>query len=296
MVPVNVAAAFAAIPAWFKHAPGAGLTLPDFVVPVFLFSLGLSASFSFRARVRARGFGRTFLHALVRSVVLFAFGSIGILLVDHSTRWEILQMLGAVGLFSFFFLLLPAWPRLGAATLVLAVVEILRPLGLGTMMNAWYDTGIAGPWGTFSLSFFVVAASSLGEMVRDGSAGRRLLASGLFAAALCAAGLAALPLFPFSKHALSLSYILFTAGVSSALLAVFVLVREVWGARLPVLAGLGRNALVLNMLHAVIAVIVQSLLSDAISVGLVWVVSFAVLGVCIVAAVVLDRAHLYVKL
>ena len=112
MVPVNVAAPFLLIPAWFKHAPADGLTLPDFVVPAFLFSLGLSAALSFKARRQRTGLGRTFLHALIRSAVLFAFGTVGILLVDQGARWEILQMLGATGLFSFFFLLLPPWPRL----------------------------------------------------------------------------------------------------------------------------------------------------------------------------------------
>lgn len=296
MVPVNVAAPFSAIPAWFKHAPGPGLTLPDFVVPLFLFSLGLSAAFSFKARMRDRGFGRTFLHALLRYVVLFAFGSIGILLVDHSARWEILQMLGATGLFSFFFLLLPPWPRLGAAALLLAFVEILRPLGLGGLMNAWYDTGIAGPWGTFSLSFFAVTASALGELVKDAQSGRRLSATTLSAGVLCAAGLVALLVFPFSKHLLSLSYILFTAGISSALLALFVLLREIWNVKLPIVGSLGRNALVLYMLHSVLGVGVQALLGDAVDAGLAWAVSFLVLGVCILAAVLMDQKGLYVKL
>jgi len=296
MVPVNVAAVFSAIPAWFKHAPKTGLTLPDFVVPAFLFSLGLSASFSFRTRTRDRGLGRTFLHALIRSTVLFAFGSIGILLVDHSTRWEILQMLGATGLFSFFFLLLPPWPRLGAAALLLAAVEILRPFGLGGLVNAWYDTGIAGPWGTFSLSFFAISASSLGELVKDSSSGRRLSRTALFAGVLCAAGLLALPFFPFSKHLLSLSYILFTAGVSSALLALLVLTRELWGVKLPVLGSLGRNALVLYMLHAVLGVIALALLGDAVAAAPAWGVSILVLGICILAAAVMDSRKLYVKL
>ena len=296
MVPVNVAADFRAIPAWFKHAPGAGLTLPDFVVPAFLFSLGLSASFSFRARVRDKGFGRAFLHALVRYTVLFAFGSIGILLVDHSARWEILQMLGITGLLSFFFLLLRPVPRLAAAALLLAGVEVLRPLGLGALMNGWYDTGIAGPWGTFSLSFFAIVASSLGELVKDASSNRRLSMAALFAVTLCAAGLAARVFFPFSKHGLSLSYILFTAGISSALLAALVAVREMMGMKLPVVGSLGRNALVLYMLHAVIGVVAAALLGDDIGAGLAWAVSFAVLGVCILAAIVLDRRKLFIRL
>ncbi len=296
MVPVNVAAVFQAIPAWFKHAPGAGLTLPDFVVPAFLFSLGLSASFSFKARVRDRGFGRTFLHALLRSAVLFAFGSIGILLVDHSSRWEILQMLGATGLFSFFFLLLPRWPRLAAAAVLLALVETLRPLGLGSLMNAWYDTGIAGPWGTFSLSFFAITASSLGELVRDASPEKRFSVTTLFVAALAAAGLIAHIFFPFNKHLLSLSYILFTAGVSAAVLALLVLLREMAGLKIPLAGSLGRNALVLYMLHSVLGIGIQALLGDAAPAGLAWGASFFVLGVCTLVAVVMDRKGLYVKL
>ena len=296
MVPVNVAAVFTSIPAWFKHAPAAGLTIADFVVPVFLFSLGLSASFSFKARRRDRGLGRTFLHALLRSAVLFAFGSIGVLLVDHSARWEILQMLGATGLFAFFFLLVPPWPRLAAAVLLLAIVETLRPLGLGSLMLAWYDTGIAGPWGTFSLSFFAITASALGELVKDASAKKRWSVAAVFAVVLCAGGLTALFFIPFSKHLVSLSYVLFTAGVSAALLALFVLAREAAGIRLPVIGSMGRNALVLYMLHAVMGVGVQALLGDDISAGAAWGVSFLVLGACVVVAVVLDRKKLYVKL
>jgi len=296
MVPVNVAATFTAIPAWFKHAPATGLTLADFVVPAFLFSLGLSASFSFRSRVRDRGFARTLLHALIRYALLFAFGTIGILLVDHATRWETLQMLGATGLLSFFFLPIPPWPRLAAAAVLLAAVEVLRPLGLGGLINGWYDTGIGGPWGTASLSFFAIAASSLGEMLRDETSGRRLALSGAFALVLGAAGLIARAFFPFSKHLLSLSYILFTAGVASAVLCLLVLARELWGLKLPLTGSMGRNALLLYMLHAVIGVGVQALLGGGASAAAAWGASLLVLAVCAAAAVVLDRRKIHVKL
>jgi predicted acyltransferase len=296
MVPVNVAATFASIPAWFKHAPADGLTLPDFVVPAFLFSLGLSASFSYGSRVRDRGFSRTLLHAFIRYAVLFAFGSIGILLVDHASRWETLQMLGATGLLSFFFLPIPPWPRIAAAAVMLAAVEVLRPLGLGALLQGWYETGLGGPWGTFSLSFFAVTASALGELLRDESSGRRLAVSGVAALVLGAAGLAALDLAPLSKHLLSLSYILFTAGVSSALLCFLVLLRELAGLKLPVAASMGRNALLLYMLHAVIGVGAQALLGDGASAGAAWAASLLVLAVCAGVALVLDRRKIYLKL
>jgi predicted acyltransferase len=304
MVPVNVAASFVSIPSWFKHAPAAGLTIADFVVPVFLFSLGLSASFSFTSRVEKKGLGKTLLHALARYAVLFAFGTIGIILMDpgrgtpwHAgAGWEVLQMLGATGLFSFFFLLLPPWPRLAAAVLLLAVVEALRPLGLGNLMRGWYDTGLAGPWGTFSLSFYAISASFLGEMVKNAKSGTRALASGLVAGGMAIAGGVALVFFPPSKHLLSLSYILLGGAVSSALLAALVVWREQLKWPLLLLGSLGRNPLMLYMLHAVLGLALHALMPDNVAAWEAWTASLAVLAVCTAAAVVLDRRKVFIRL
>ncbi len=50
MIPINAAKEFTAVPTWFKHAPGAGLTVADLIVPAFLSALGVSSSFSLRRR------------------------------------------------------------------------------------------------------------------------------------------------------------------------------------------------------------------------------------------------------
>jgi predicted acyltransferase len=296
MVPINVAAPFNVIPGWFKHAPALGLTFADFILPCFLFSLGLSASFSFSKRVNDKGFGRTLLHAFIRYAVLFAFGSAGILLVDRTASWEILQMLGATGIFSFFFLLLPPWIRLGAASAMLACVEVLRPLGLGSLMAGWYDSGLAGPWGTFSLSFFIIAASALGELIREADARKRLAFSAVFGGAMIAAGIAAAFFLPFSKHLLSLSYILFTCGVSSAVLALLVVITEMRGAGLGFVASLGRNPLLLYMLHAVLGVIAVMIAGADAAPLAAWGACILVVGICIGAALALDAKKLYVRL
>jgi len=296
MVPVNVGAPFSAIPGWLKHAPALGLSFADFILPCFLFSLGLSASFSFSARVREKGFGKTLLHALVRYAVLFAFGTAGILLVDHSARWEILQMLGATGIFSFFFLLLPPWVRLGAAAVMLACVEVLRPLGLGNLMVGWYDSGLAGPWGTFSLSFLIITASVLGEMIRDADARKRLAYSAGFGGAMIVAGIAAGFFLPFSKHLLSLSYILFTGGISAGVLALLVLITEMGGAGLGFVASLGRNPLLLYMLHAVLGTIALAIAGAEAGWLAAWGACALVLAVCIAAAWALDAKKIYVRL
>ncbi len=296
MIPVNVAAPYLGIPAWFKHAPGPGLTLADLVVPLFLFSLGVSAGLSWKRRVAEKGYGHTLLHALLRNTLLCAFGVAGMLLADPGARWEVLTMLGATGMFSFFFLGLHPWPRLAAALLVLAAVEILRPLGLGALMAGWYDTGLAGPWGTFSLSFFAISASAIGELAAGLPTARRLAALSGAGAVLAAAGAAALLQSPFSKHALSLSYILFTAGLSAGLLALLAAWREALRLPLPFLGGLGRNPLLFYMLHAVLGLVVLALFPADSPAGTAWAAALAVLVICTVAAVLLDKRRLYVKL
>jgi predicted acyltransferase len=296
MIPVNVAAPYAGIPAWFKHAPADGLTVADLVVPLFLFSLGMSAGFSWRRRVAERGYGRTLLHAVIRNALLCAFGVAGMLLADPGDRWEVLTMLGVTGMFSFFFLGLRPLPRIAAGLLLLTVVEVLRPLGLGDLIVRWYDTGLGGPWGTVSLSFFPIVASALGELAVEQPPSRRLTILGLAGLLLAAAGAAALAYSPFSKHLLSLSYVLFTAGLSAVILALLAAGREMVHVRLPFLDAMGRNPLLLYMLHSVLGLGALALFAAGSPEWLAWTSAGGVLVICVLTAVVLDWRKLYLKL
>lgn len=296
MVPVNVAAPFAAIPAWFKHAPGPGLTIADLVVPVFLFSLGVSAGLSWSRRVAEKGYGRTLLHAAIRNALLCAFGMTGMLIADPGARYETLTMLGVTGMFSFFFLGLRPLRRMTVVILLLALVEALRPVFLGKLMEGWYGTGLAGPWGTFSLSFFSVTASALGEIVAGFLPQRKMATLAGAGALLAAAGAGALLYAPLSKHLLSLSYVLLTGGISAGLFAFLVLLREVLVLRLPVLGSLGRNPLLLYMLHAVLGLAAVALFSTGSPEWLAWLASLGVLALCVAVGLLLDRFRLYVKL
>lgn len=158
MIPGNTLMDFVRVPAWAKHAPGAGLHIADFVLPAFLFAMGISASFSLARRVADRGFWRTLLHGLLRYGLLFAFGTIGYFLVWQQANWEILQLLGLAGAFAFLFMFLKPLPRLAAAAALLAACEILRPLGLEATFRAWYPSGIGGPLGFLPFAVLPLAA------------------------------------------------------------------------------------------------------------------------------------------
>ena len=132
--------------------------------------------------------------------------------------------------------------------------------------------------------------------MKDATAGKRTLASGLMAGGMAVAGGVALLFFPPSKHLLSLSYILLGGAVSSALLAALVIWREHLKWPLPLVGSLGRNPLLLYMLHAVLGLALHALVPENVAVWEAWASSLVVLAVCTTAAVVLDRRKIYIKL
>jgi predicted acyltransferase len=116
MLPVNAAMDFRGIPAWFKHAPSDGATMPDFIMPAFLIALD---------------------HAMLRYFALFAFGTVGFFLVWHQKSWEILQMLGMTGALAFPLLFLPpAWRLASAIGEILAPMPRRRRAGLAAFLDA----------------------------------------------------------------------------------------------------------------------------------------------------------------
>jgi predicted acyltransferase len=298
MLPVNAAMDFESIPAWFKHAPGEGLTMPDFIMPAFLLSLGISSTFSLARRRAETGTRRTLLHGLLRYALLFAFGSIGYLAVWKSANWEVLQMLGLSGALAFPFLFLKPLPRSLAAALILLAVEILRPGLFGPAFQAWYASGIGGPLGAIPLAAIPIASSALGELLKDRSWPRRAITAGLAGLALLAGGLVAtLALGAINKHLLSLSYLLVTAGSALIALAGLEGLVAALGARdLPLLGPLGRNPLLAYMAGGILTLGMRAFLPASLAPALAWLASLALLGLMTGLAILLDRKRLYLRL
>jgi len=89
MILVNILAGFNAIPPWLKHATAPGsVDVPDFVIPSFLFIMGVAFDISFTRSRMARGTGRTVWRFVRRSLLLVAFGILGSLLLRHNVISE----------------------------------------------------------------------------------------------------------------------------------------------------------------------------------------------------------------
>jgi predicted acyltransferase len=297
MLPINTALDFERIPDWFKHAPGQGIYLADFVMPAFLFSLGLSSSLSFRRRLAEKGLARTAGHALFRYGLIFLFGTIGFFLVWKRENWEILQMLGLTGLATFPFLFLkPVW-RAAAALALLAAVEALRPSVFGPAFGAWYRSGIGGPLGTIPLAAIPIAASALGEAISGLSWKGRAAGAALAGVLALGAGLALSRLSAPDKHLLTPSYLLVALGAAALALACLeALVRAAGGADIPLLGALGRNPLLAYMAGGILTLAARAILPPGAEEGLAWAASLATLAIMVPACALLDRRGLRLRL
>jgi predicted acyltransferase len=296
MLPVNAGMEFANLPAWMKHAPGPGITMADFIMPVFLYALGVSSSFSLPRRLQEKGLVRTLLHALRRYGLLFVFGTIGFVAVWGSRNWEILQMLGMAGALAFPFLFLPPAGRAAAAAALLALVQALRPAFFDATFRAWYGSGIGGPAGAIPLAAIPLAASALGEILRGRPWGRRTAAAAAAGAACLAAGTGLSFLVPVDKHMLSVSYLVLTFGAACLALSALTLFDPLVGGRLPPLGALGRNPLLAYMLGGVLTLGLRAWVPVGIPAWGAWACSLGVLALVTAVCIVLDWKRISIRL
>ena len=297
MLPVNAAMEFDRIPAWFKHAPGDGINMADFIMPAFLFSLGLSSSLSLKRRLAERGPARTAGHALFRYGLIFAFGTIGFFLVWKGNNWEILQMLGLTGILAFPFLFLkPIW-RGVAALGILVCVEVLRPLLFGPAFQAWYASGIGGPLGTIPLAAVPIAASALGQALAGLPWAKRASVAAIAGAATLGLGLGLSFITAPNKHLLTPSYLFMTVGAAALALSCQECVIHLAKDRdIPVLGALGRNPLLAYMAGGILTLVIRSFLPAGLPAPAAWASSLATLAVMVLASALLDRRGLHIRL
>ncbi|MEM7308241.1 MAG: DUF5009 domain-containing protein [Planctomycetota bacterium] len=273
------------IEAQCEHVEWHGFRLWDLIFPLFLFLAGLSMPLSFAAR-RARGASERelHLHALRRGATLVALGVVynGLLTFD----WEHLRyasVLGRIGLAwmlaAFCVLRLSLRGQVAVAAGLLlgywaALAWIPVPgvgaghLEPGATLTDWFDRRflpgrlhrtVRDPEGLLS-TLPAVATALFGAftgrwMAATKRDGRRLL--GLVAAGLVALALGALwhLAFPINKNLWSSSFVLWTAGLSLLLVALFHLVVDVWGWRrlaFPLVV-IGSNSILIYMLQGFVA-------------------------------------------
>ncbi|MCX7973890.1 MAG: DUF5009 domain-containing protein [Candidatus Aminicenantes bacterium] len=249
MVLLNALYFYEAVPNWLKHAPDDGLTLPDLGVPIFLFALGVSYRISLEKWLEKAGRKKTIFHYILRYLVLWTFGFFGELMVFGHFTWGVLATIGAVGLYCLPLLFLPSFARLVISLLLLLAYQ-------GAILSGvpiyFIQDGLGGPLATFAWGFVVIVAASCGAWMKERLIQKKMISSFLAGLILTLVGFLLSYQIPFNKHKVSLSYIIFTTGLSLIIfLASFILI-DVWKVKEPVFIILGKNPLLIYMLSGIL--------------------------------------------
>jgi uncharacterized membrane protein len=121
------------------------MVITDVAAPMFLFSIGISYELSFGRRLASQGKRQTVKHFMIRYFILFCFGFFGELLVLKRVSWDVLAVIGTVGIYSLPFMFLR--PRLRVAVALIPFVAYQLSLSLGAK-TPLVDMGMGHPLST----------------------------------------------------------------------------------------------------------------------------------------------------
>ncbi len=241
------------IPAWLKHADDIGYTVIDLIAPLFIFAMGLTYGLSFRRRLSRDGAWRTYQHFLTRYLALLGLGYLITLVWEisgiqpPSVNWGLLQALGAAGLITLPFIIMPAPWRWVAGLVMLAGYQfLLDRFWLQDILLAPHN----GPWGALSWGAMLILATAMADIFHDER--QKGWVFPLISIGLVVISLLLSMMFPVSKDRASASYVLLSLGLSGLVFALFDLLVGKWRLQMPILTDWGRNPLLLYLLHYVL--------------------------------------------
>jgi predicted acyltransferase len=301
MVAANFLAGIASVPAWFKHAPDAGLTFVDLVAPFFVFAMSVGYGPSLGKRVLRDGAVSAYSHFVKRFLSLIALGfliNLGaewVRVEEKAFNWGVLHALGFAGILCLPFIRLP-WPvKAGLSLGGLVAYQALSSARLGEDILALSHGGVPG---AFSWACMLLLGSAVADAARARI--REIPALAVSGATLLAAGLAFSILAPISKNRVSASYVLVSLGASSLIYLGFRIMDGPARRRIPLLGPWGRNPLLFYLMHYVLmAIWVLPRVPWWYAHAPIWL-GIAELGVILaaisLAAVVLDKKKIYLSL
>lgn len=250
MVIVNYLSGINSIPDWLKHAPDIGLTLPDFVAPAFIFAIGLTYRLSYEKRAARDGAWAASYHFIVRFLAILGIGAIFtggaaiVSLKDAAGAWGVLQAIGAAGLITLIFIRTPSYVRfIAGAALLLAYQFMLDNFWLPQVLSAVQG----GLEASLSWGALMLISTALSDLFHSGR--KYKTAFLVFSLAVLAAGIISSFFFVISKHRVSLSYILITAGASALALYFMDLLLKIKKLKLSVFIWWGKNPLLMYVIQ-----------------------------------------------
>ncbi len=280
---------FPSIPFWMKHASN-GLYLADLVLPIFLFSIGVSYRLSFKRRRQIKNIKQLLRSYLFRYGILMLFGLLGevVLYRDMRWHWSVLEAIGFCGM-----LVLPALFLDARVRSILAIASLLAwqaIISLGYAPVALrYDLG--GPLASLGWCSIILAGTVVADLKSGGSERKFLFR--LVVATAFLAGVSGIFL-PVSKLLVTLPYVAIGIGVPALLLLCFTM-GEGRGLSSKTLVAFGENPLFLYILSGFEFLIIKAACPLSLGFGAVMGTVGCMVFVFWSIARLLDRGRIYVR-
>jgi predicted acyltransferase len=299
MILVNYLGHFESMPDTFRH-PRYGMTFANAIAPYFLFAVGMGLKLSLEKRIKINGARKAYWHAVKRYLILILIGVVVYGPDPVMDMWDALVDIGFAGLITLPFIASRKNTRLVGAIILLVLYQLLFTFtgyGEWTMPNS-IDGGPLGPisWASI-LVFGTIQMDYLKEENRNSFMRKSLiLAIPLLVIGLGLSYLQPKEIWEFSQRSMTVAYPIFASGLSMITFLAFYLVADVWKWKIPHLAVLGINPLVIYIIQQVLIAFYGNALPKT---ALWWqaLLGFAVIyGICYLIARYLYRNKYVIKL
>jgi len=255
MILVNYLGHFEAMPDTFRH-PRYGMTFANAIAPYFLFAVGMGLRMSLVRRIEKTGTKSAYLHAIKRYLILIIIGMVVYGPDPVMDMWDALVDIGFAGLITMPFIVQGKTVRVIFAFLLLVVYQLLfsyTGYGEWTMANS-IDGGPLGPisWASI-LVFGTIQMDYLHECRPKEFISKSVMLGGtLLILGLGLSYLQPMEIWEFSQRSMTVAYPIFASGLSVLTFAAFYLMADIWKWKIPHLALLGMNPLVIYILQQIL--------------------------------------------
>jgi predicted acyltransferase len=256
MILVNYLGKFEVMPWQFKHHHY-GMSYADTIAPLFIFVVGMGFRLSYQRRVDRDGYWPATWRALRRYVVLILIGIVlyGPARDNWRYWWDALVDIGFGGILALPFMLRSKSVRAGAALGYLAVYQALYVwTGYGEWTMARSIDG--GPLGILSWAAILLFGTIAYDLIETRETKRIVWGCIGWGVALCVAGwllklewAGVKSAWPFTQRGMTAPYPLYSAGLCFLMYLPFYWICDVKGWRIPHLAVLGMNPLVIYIVQ-----------------------------------------------
>ncbi len=207
--------------------------------------------------------------------------------------WGILQAIGLAGIISLPFIELSSLFRTLATGIILLGYQFL-------ILTTWNDQILVaehgGPLAAISWATISLIASIAGDLLNPKTLSltkKRIL---LFCIICLAMGFALQPIVSVSKIYLSSSYVMIATGLSAFVYLGFLFLNDELKISIPFLPSLGRNALLIFLVHYVLIRTGHKLLIPSSNLSIAIIGAIIIFFICALLAWGLDRKKWYLKL